>query len=538
MNENAHVALKMKPKSDNARNASDTSTSSRSETPTRIGGPGYRSTGNNALVPSGANHRSYPLSYFILSPSLDERATNFFFCYYIIGMDQASSQSPGGTALASDAVDENLIASIKALGLASYGNFCRAPEIRREANSRYLESVQLTNKALRDPRTVKKDSTLLTVMLLSQYETVCGETIDSIKDWTSHVDGATALVKLRGSEQLETRTGLRMFIQAFVNCIITSMQIDSQIPEFMLKLRDEAGKYLDTRALNWRSHDLLIDFLSLRCQYQYKVKLNPSEVLSDAIHLEARIADTFCNDDPSALWAYTRVFLDEPDPENVYGGYYDVYHDFMYATTWNTMRVLRVLLNENIRNTIEDGWLAFPPYFQEQKHIEQQQQAVNNLFTLQADILASVPQHMDYNKARSTASTPEDRSDDQSPYKFLWSAFDRQKRSPVRHDYVFHPIRPNISTIPAIRMSGGSFLPWHLHLAATMDIASPELTQWVSKILQKIGTDMSIKQSLLFGQHVIDGMRLREQRTHENRRNIHQVVGFDQNPEAVRFLGG
>lgn len=35
---------------------------------------------------------------------------------------------------------------------------------------------------------------------------------ESIDSWTNHINGATALLDLRGTDQFKTRTGLRLFL--------------------------------------------------------------------------------------------------------------------------------------------------------------------------------------------------------------------------------------------------------------------------------------------------------------------------------------
>ena len=508
--ESAHVASRARTKTVTATSNLKCSSSSKSQ-PSKPHSAFKKTTKHVTDLILQQPERDEPsLSLLNPSPDYDEQGTNFFFTYHIIGIDQASASAPQISDYASDIIDDTLIASIKALGLASFGNFARSSGIRRQANIRYLESVQLTNKALRDRHLVKKDSTLLAVLLLSQYESVCGDTENSIKDWANHVNGAAALVKLRGLKQLETRAGLRMFVHAMVNAMIAYTQEDKELPDWMLELREEAGQYLDPRELNWRFHDLAIKYMRLHSWYKRKIVDDQMQILSAIADLDTQFEQTFTNDEPSSLSGFSIVHDEDPDHEIVFGEEFYVYNDFLYATTWNSMRTLRIVLNEDMRNIIQKGWLSSPPRFLEEKYAIQHDTTIKNLYKLQAEIFASVPQHLGYHKAVSPASTP---TSGPTPYKFLWSSFASQGCAPFRHDAVFHPIHPNISTIPAVRMAGGNFLPWHLHLAGVMDISTPEVVEWSFKILQRIGHEMSLKQSLVFGQQIIDGFRMTPRNT-------------------------
>ena len=138
----------------------------------------------------------YTYSFSSLAPTIDERATGFFFTNYIVDEDGR----PGSSV--SYAIDDNLAGCMKAVGLAALASAAHAPELIKEAKKQYLSAIQLTNKALGSPVRVKKDSTLLAILLLSIFETVTSSDQRSLSAWSNHIDGAAALIKYRGPQQL------------------------------------------------------------------------------------------------------------------------------------------------------------------------------------------------------------------------------------------------------------------------------------------------------------------------------------------------
>ena len=138
-----------------------------------------------------------------ISPTIDERATGFFFTNYIIDMGNCPGNSVGY------GIDDNLANCMKAVGLAALASAAHAPELIKEARKRYLSAIRLTNAALGSFVDAKKDSTLLAIMLLSIFETVTSSEQRSLSAWVSHINGAAALIKIRGPEQFN-RCGLNL----------------------------------------------------------------------------------------------------------------------------------------------------------------------------------------------------------------------------------------------------------------------------------------------------------------------------------------
>ena len=66
------------------------------------------------------------ISFYSMVPSIDERATGFFFTNYIVDMGGRLGYSAGYK------VDDNLLLCMKAVGLAGLSRTAHAPELERE----------------------------------------------------------------------------------------------------------------------------------------------------------------------------------------------------------------------------------------------------------------------------------------------------------------------------------------------------------------------------------------------------------------------
>lgn len=319
-----------------------------------------------------------------------------------------------------------LAAGMRAVGLAGFANIITAPEVMAEARLHYMKALRLTNVALRSPTDATKDSTLLSIMILGLYETVTGNSQKSLSAWATHVNGAAALIKMRGPEQLSTPSGLRMFIQVTSSLLISCVQRELPMPQHIVELRKEASKIVDSNDPAWRVQGTVIEFVDFRAKMRDKTIRNPHDVIENALALDGAFLSIF--DTAPLAWRYQTVPADK-DPDIVWGGYYHVYYDYWVAQIWNAARTCRILLNEVIREQLLAGFAARPPYFLEPIHIAQYQVSTDTLFQLRDDILASIPQHLGYSPALrfaqarfSTPSSPSRDAPDSSVSTSDWSA--------------------------------------------------------------------------------------------------------------------
>ena len=209
-----------------------------------------------------------------------------------------------------------------------------------------------------------------------------------------------------------------------------------------------------------------------------------SVILSKSLDLDSRYQNFYINVPPG--WEYETIVLssDSPDYEFVYNGRYHVYYDYWIAQMWNGMRTVRLILHEFIRSVLLEGISATPPIFTKPEHTQQLQASMDTLFEMQADILASVPQHLGVTqkpkpKPASPSAAEAPRCLDRTLAVFPWTNFSEH----------------NDETFPLVRASGPYFLMWPLWFSGALSISTKEVKQFVIKNLRAIGEKMGSKSS-------------------------------------------
>ena len=176
-----------------------------------------------------------------LEPSLEEQGTNYFFANFVAPKTQETS---GPFYYLHDAVkdgiDDLLKACIVATGLAGLSNVSKSRQLMGHARKEYTSALGYINAALASPTDTIKDSTLIGIIILAVYESTAGAWMLTLKAWTQHINGAAALVRLRGRSQFKTRVGRVIFLQATSHLLISCVQREMSIPHQIIELRNEA----------------------------------------------------------------------------------------------------------------------------------------------------------------------------------------------------------------------------------------------------------------------------------------------------------
>ncbi|KAF6221981.1 hypothetical protein HO133_001949 [Letharia lupina] len=410
-----------------------------------------------------------------MAPTIDEKATGFFVTNYIINMDRRPGNSAGYR------MDDNLSNCMKAVGLAALASAAHAPELVQEAHKRYLSAIKLTNAALGSPVDVKKDSTLLAIMLLSVFETVTSGRQRSLSAWTNHINGAAAVIKVRGPEQLASIGGVRMFMQVTASLTVSCLEVGMALPEHILALNAQITRHADLSDPAWRYYETMMMLTNFRGHVRCGLISNPQEILARALEID-KAALAICAN-ASCVYEYETVYTNA-DPGVIFAGYYHMYHDYMSASVWNGMRAIRLMLQEIIRDTLLKLHSSRPPFSTNEQYRAQYQASTNTLYQVQSNIIASVPQHLGYSPTKSTSGGV-------SGHSFPWSPFNSRVATPL------HSLKSNSADPPMIRSLGGYGLPWAIYLAGSVDIATEPVQKWAIGTLQRIGRSMGIQQAIV-----------------------------------------
>ncbi|KAL3418076.1 hypothetical protein PVAG01_09791 [Phlyctema vagabunda] len=437
-----------------------------------------------------------PISYTMV-PSIDDLATAYFVTHYVINFEEDGPVKGHLDHLTSlqkaHGIEDNLLASMKAVGLAGFAHDYKAHSLMVNARQQYIKAIQLTNAALRHPREVKKDSVLMSIMILGIFETVTGCNQKSIQAWQDHIHGAAAVVKLRGRDQLLTPAGRRLFIQTTSSLILSCIQRQMPVPKHITDLAEQAGVAAGIQGdAAWKVLTTMIDFAQFRSDLKTQKLTDTMTIFKKAMEIDGAFL-SICKSPPKG-WEFQTIYTDK-DPDIIFNGYYHIYYDVWVAQNWNSIRTVRILLNEKMREILLDGFRAVPPQFTSLEHTAQFQLSTDTIYILQAEILASVPQHLGYistvEKPRlafdpTRSINPPSIEKAFSTLQHVWSAGNEETSSRQNN---------NPHSLPAIRASAGIFLMWPLWFAGIIDVATEEVRDFVIRNLKLIGTKMGVQQA-------------------------------------------
>lgn len=180
-------------------------------------------------------------------PSSEELGINYFFANFVApqyGLPRGNFQYLHQVAK-EDGLDPCLKTSMIATGLASLANISKSARLMSKSRREYTSALQSINAALAPPTDAIKDSTLVSIVILAIFEATAGAFQLSLKAWTEHINGAAALIKLRGRSQLRSRVGIGIFLQATSHLLISCVQRELPMPVEISELRHEAfGKLM------------------------------------------------------------------------------------------------------------------------------------------------------------------------------------------------------------------------------------------------------------------------------------------------------
>jgi len=323
-----------------------------------------------------------------------------------------------------------------------------------QARQTYIKALQLTNRALRDPVAVKQDSTLFAVLVLGMFETVSGSCEDSLVAWTKHVEGASALVKLRGMEQFATELGQHMFFQTLVDGIASSWQRSLPTPPHIVAMFNMITQSIpegNSRYTGIKLVEAMIDVTIFRASLLTS-SATPDSIIARALELDERFRVLMdLGDGVPEAWRYEIVRTEEGEMKDlVWDREYHIYPDWLTLRNWCGVRASRIHLHEIIR-----GHILLSPHLDT---VQFQASAVI-LKRCMDDILASVP------------------------HNFSDLAAERSLRNGDQNGLVL----------------------WLLYLVSVMDQSTEKVRKWVAQRLRGIAGEVGMKQAWVLADYIENG---------------------------------
>ena len=324
--------------------------------------------------------------------SIDLQARGVFFAYYALGNCWDFLRR---YYYPTDCPDY-LTLAIEAVSLAHLWHQVYSDAALATARARYVLALRLTNKSLDPSKKTTTDTVLLTSLLLDLFEKITDSASRNNKSWTSHLRGALALVRLRGLEQFQTLTELRVLVRLSSHYIISCVASDSSVPDDMIAIRNYVEKCLNFKEPVLRLSNLMIQYADARCKFRRGI-LSDDEYIKISMELDLKSQAIALDMPPS--WQYSTTLLDRKSNRN-FDLHFDSYPHRNICQAWNILRLIRILLNESLI----EHYLLSP---MDSKYLPLINVAHENIETLAREICASVPQYLDCDgPARQRLATP------------------------------------------------------------------------------------------------------------------------------------
>jgi hypothetical protein len=470
-----------------------------------------------------------PVGHYI-APHLVDQGINFFMSYHALGLDQPLITSEAyHQHLATDGFHPVVATTMAALGIAGVANLHLDPSLKRVATNWYLKAIKMVNAAISSPEEVRNDSTLVAVNLLSMFEALTNDS--SLAGWSSHVEGAAAIVKVRGIKQFSTPAGRRMYLHTTGLLTMNQMGKGQPMPDYLRELNDEIMGYLDMTDprnafffLHMKTNDLRAHIIGQRIP-------DLRDIIDRAIELDTIALSIFQK--AGAEWQYETVPYSGEIPA-VFGDEYHVYPTHATAQTWSWVRYNRIYYHDIIRNTILAGMAASPPVLKGLRYTELLRTSTGTLAQLQSDILASMPQFLhDTPMTAPDISTHRGYLSSSQPVHARTAlgatsprpdapASEASMLSPTQSDassssnftgagrkQFFENFNPDTMSpnnlyaandsiperLPIVRISGGYSTLWALYVAGSMPTASFESQVFVLYCFGRIEREFGINQA-------------------------------------------
>ncbi|KAL1301855.1 hypothetical protein AAFC00_006040 [Neodothiora populina] len=358
--------------------------------------------------------------------------------------------------------------SLHAVALSALSMLSSKRILQHQAALAYGKAIKTMSTALLDTTFAQKDETLLAALVLSWYETI-NASDGSMRAWSSHIDGAAAILKMRGSSQFHDPLGLVLFRQVrtemFINCL-RSGTAPEDFPEQGGWLSDT---HLGTYDYRDPVHDLMHHAVELPTLLQIQKEIMrhapDTEALSDmqalvgrARQVEKAMADTKLPDEfrPRTI-GYIADLPEDIDTATAWVGPVYDYRDVYVASALNKIHSCRILAAKIMTTGIM--WMYPVGYSQkeEYRHATYIQQRATD------EICSSVPLHFRWGKRNGEHLNSSDEE--------------------MNH---------------TVDLVVGYLLHWPLRVARTSDEISTEQKRWIDRQLNNVGERCGVRQATVF----------------------------------------
>jgi hypothetical protein len=287
----------------------------------------------------------------------------------------------------SNTAPDHLNLSIDAVSLAFLSHQVTSSSAQQLGRQKYVSALRRINAALQSPNTAFESTTLETSLLLDLFEKIMSPSFidEGAQSKRAHIDGALALVKLKGLDHFTDFTGLRVLERLSLNAGVYYFSQGEPVACELREIREHMAQYKNTMDPKWRTSGLVLEFTDLVSGIG-KGNKTLQERTKGCIELDKQLEEISREAPP--VWSYERKYLSSKETRlTVLGNFYDVYTSRTVTQRWNVLRIIRLFLCEDILASLS----AFDDP-DSRLHSQRAQAAIAS--TIQ-EICAAVPQMTD-----------------------------------------------------------------------------------------------------------------------------------------------
>jgi hypothetical protein len=244
---------------------------------------------------------------------------------------------------------KHLTLSIEAVSLAFLSHQVSSQTARDLGRRKYCEALRKINLALQDPLTAKAASTFEGALLLDLYEKIMKSASEINTSRHAHIEGAFALVKLRGVESFKEGAEMRALMGLSLNATICALSTGRAVDDVIRQIRVHAAQFVNTDYPKWKLSGLMLEITDLAAEMRQGC-MTIEERIAKSAYFERKLEAVALEAGPD--WKCERRILSDVDGKRLVPDGFplvcDVYLDRSVTQMWNVLRISRMLLCEEI----------------------------------------------------------------------------------------------------------------------------------------------------------------------------------------------
>lgn len=342
-------------------------------------------------------------SQITFNPAIEEQATTFFFNNFVL-TPRSEETTRGFLELLGPMLQESedgsaLHLATQAVAMSILANWPGRRHLLQKSQSLYTRALTAIQQEIQCPKQAVSDSTLLTVLMFSMYESVTSSE-HAVQAWAKHIDGAVTIVQARGMKQFEDAQSLLLFRAVRTQMLTSSIQQRKAIPDFPGPrgwMSDTEGENTATSSLiefSVQLPNLLAKAKSLFASDQTGETISEvTALLHQAFEIQQALLQW--ESQMPLQWCYssvanipTKANMDKVEEMETWPGVLHIYKDVHVACIRNNNRVSQMLCSSIVIDALK--WLD-PLHFSID---ERYTSARTRLQALVDDVCYSVPFHL------------------------------------------------------------------------------------------------------------------------------------------------